>query len=130
MSNDPKKRAPFSRAAEKTIAEFRRIHPAEPARMRRRPTRDLAEVLEEVRVHHRIGRDAPEDAVRNAWSDVVGTANAAYSHPLRIEGRRLIVQATHSVVRNELFHHRREIIERVKKLPGCDAVSDLHLRAG
>lgn len=130
MTQGPGKGTPFSRLAEKTIGEFRRVGTGDPDKMRRRPTRDLAEVMEELRVKHRIGRAAPEDAVREAWSDLVGTANAAYSHPLRIEGRRLIVQATHSVVRNELFLHRREIVERVKKLPGCGSVTDLHLRAG
>ena len=130
MKDDPKPLAAFTRLAERTIAEFRRIDPGVPAKMRRRPTHDVADLMEELRVQHRIGRAAPEDAVREAWAELVGAANAAYSHPLRIEGRRLIVQATHSVVRNELFLHRREIVERVQKLPGCDIVSHLHLKAG
>jgi hypothetical protein len=130
VSKEPQNLAVFTRLAEKTIAEFRRIDPGVPARMRRRPTQAVADLIEELRVKHRIGREAPEDAVRLAWAEVVGSANASYSHPLRIEGSRLIVQATHSVVRNELFLHRREIVERIRKLPGCDVVSHLQLKAG
>ena len=120
----------FSRRAQKTIAEFRRVPTGEPNAMRKRVTKDLADLIEELRVKHRIGRAAPEDAIREAWPEIVGSANATYSHPLRIEGRKLIVQATHSVVRNELFLHRKEIASRLQKLPGCAEVKELHIRAG
>ena len=79
---------------------------------------------------HRIGRSAPEEAVREHWAELVGEANAAYSHPLPdLEGRRLVVQVSHGVVRNELFLHREEIVDRIQKLPGCAAVTELHIRA-
>lgn len=120
----------FSRGAQKTIAEFRRVPVGEPRNMRKRPTKDLSDLVEELRLKHRIGRAAPEDAIREAWPEIVGGANATYSHPLRIEGKRLIVQATHSVVRNELFLHRKEIAARLQKLPGCADVTELHIRAG
>jgi hypothetical protein len=126
----PKEPRNFSKRAEQTIAEFRRIHPNEPARMQRRPTKELSELMENLRVEHRIGRLAPEDAVREAWSEVVGPANASYSYPQRVEGRKLMVVATHSVVRNEIFLHRHEILERVRKLPGCEPVTELHIKAG
>jgi hypothetical protein len=127
MAKEPR---PFSKRAEQTIAEFRRIHPNVPAKMQRRETRELSELMEVLRVEHRIGRLAPEDAVREAWPAVVGPANASYSYPQRVEGRKLMVVATHSVVRNELFLARHEILERVRKLPGCEAVTELHLKAG
>jgi hypothetical protein len=33
-------------------------------------------------------------------------------------------------VRNELFMHRAEIVERIQKLPGCAVIKELNLRAG
>jgi hypothetical protein len=42
----------------------------------------------------------------------------------------LTVLAAHSVVRNELFHHRDEIVARIRKLPGCAAVKAISLRVG
>jgi len=126
----PKETRSFSKRAEKVIGEFRRIHPNEPEKMQRRPTKELSELIENLRVEHRIGRLAPEDAVREAWREIVGSANATYSYPQRVEGRKLMVVATHSVVRNEIFLHRHEILERVRKLPGCEPVTELHIKAG
>jgi hypothetical protein len=128
MPQEPK---PFSKLAEGLIASFRRIPGEEPSRMRKRPTREVGAVVEELRIKHRIGRDSPEEAIRERWPDLVGAANAAYSHPVRIEAeRRLIVHATHSVVRNELFLHRAEIVGRLQALPGCAGVRELRIRAG
>ena len=119
----------FSKSAERTIGEFRRILSDDPARMRRRPTKELGAVLEELMVKHRIGRSSPEEAVREHWTELVGGANAEYSHAARLEGRRLIVLVTHGVVRNELFLNRAEIVARIQKLPGCSGVTELHIRA-
>ena len=113
------------------IGEFRRIPSGEPPKMRRRDTQDLASVLETLRVKFQIGRSSPEDAIREQWPELVGPANASYSHPIRIEyDRRLLVQASHAVVRNELFLHRATIVERIQKLPGCATVTELHIKAG
>ena len=127
MAKEPRS---FSKLAERIIGQFRGIHPNEPARKQRRATQELSELMESLRVEHRIGRLAPEDAVREAWATIVGPANASYSYPQRVEGRKLTVAATHSVVRNEIFLHRHEVLERVRKLPGCEAVTELHLKAG
>jgi len=127
----PDEPAPFSKAAEKLIADFRRVSLGEPAKMRRRATKDIGSVLEDLRVKYQIGRSSPEQAISERWPELVGTANAAYSHPARIDfGRRLVVHVTHSVVRNELFLHREAIVGRVQKLPGCAKVTSLHLLPG
>jgi len=41
-----------------------------------------------------------------------------------------VVAAAHAVVRNELFHHRQAIVEKLRQLPGCKGVKLLNLRAG
>jgi hypothetical protein len=40
------------------------------------------------------------------------------------------VNASHAVVRNELFLHRAEIVARIRKLPGCAGVQELWVKAG
>src|SRR5580698_8377368 len=118
------KNPPFSRSARKLIGDFRGLPLDEPAKMRRRETKDLASVIEELRIRHGIGRTTPEQSLRDLWSELVGAANASYSHPARIDyGRRLIVAVSHSVVRNELFLHRAAIVERIQKVPGCAGVT-------
>ena len=121
----------FGRHVETLIGEFRGVPPDGPPKMRRRPTREMAAVIEELLVKHRIGRAAPEEAIRENWASIVGEANASYSHPARIErGRRLLILASHPVVRNELFLNRETILDRIRKLAGCGDITGLHVRAG
>jgi hypothetical protein len=120
----------FSKLAETLIGDLRGLASEDPARAKKRPTLPLSELVEQLLQKHRIGRDAPEHTIREHWKDLVGTANATYSHPVTIERNRLLVLATHAVVRNELFHHREQIVARIRKLPGCEHVKALNLRSG
>ena len=127
----PEEPPQFSRAAEEMIASLRRLPLEIPRGMRKRPTKDLAPLIESILLKFQIGRDSPEQTIRDKWSEIVGSANASYSHPARIERERsLVVLASHSVVRNELFHHRLLILEKIQKLPGCDHIREINIRAG
>jgi len=127
MADQPR---PFSKVAEDLIASFRRVPRDEPPRQRKRPTREAGEAIGELLAKYHIGRTSLEDTIREHWAEIVGAANAEYSHALRLDGRRLAVQASHAVVRNELFLHRATIVERIRKLPGCSAVKEIWVRAG
>ena len=128
MAKDP---TPFSFQAEKLIAALRRVPDTTPPRMKKRPTKELSGLVEELMVKFQIGRDSPEQLIRDNWPELVGPANAHYSHAAQIDPRgRLTVLAGHAVVRNELFIHRQMIVERIRKLPGCGHVRELNIRAG
>lgn len=128
MSNEPQS---FSKVAERLIGDFRRVPSNEPRKMRRRPTRELTSIIDELMVKHQIGRSSPEQTIRDHWPELVGEANASYSHAVHLDARhRLTVHASHAVVRNELFLHRATIVERIQKLPGCTEVKFLNIRAG
>jgi hypothetical protein len=121
----------FSKAAEELIGDLRGIPFDEPRRMQRRPTKAMAPLIEELLVKYQVGRHSPEQTIRDHWAEMVGTANAAYSHPVRIDrGKSLFVLVSHGVVRNELFLHREAILEKIQQLPGCDHVREINLRAG
>jgi hypothetical protein len=120
----------FSKLAEELVGDLRGIPSDEPRRSKKRATQPIAAVVEQLLVKHQIGRPSPEQAIRDHWAELVGAANAAYSHPARIERSRLTVLAAHAVVRNELFMNRAEIVSRIRKLPGCAGVKSLNLRAG
>lgn len=124
----------FSRLAEELVGDLRGVAYNEPRRSRARPTQQLAAVVEQLLQAHQIGRESPEQTIRDNWRALVdpngGNANSIHSHPARIERNMLLVLVPHAVVRNELFHHRAEIVARIKKLPGCGHVKALNLRAG
>jgi hypothetical protein len=120
----------FSKLAEELVGDLRGVEFDEPRRSHKRPTKDLSAVVEELMVKHQIGRPSAEQSIRDRWAELVGAANASYSHAARIERGRLIVLAAHSVVRNEIFLHREEIVQRIRKLPGCEGLRSLNIRAG
>lgn len=120
----------FSKIAEELVGDLRGIASDDPPRARSRASKPVANLVEELLQKYQIGRDTPEHMIREHWVELVGSANASYSHPAMIDRNRLIVLAAHAVVRNELFHHRAEIVARIKKLRGCEHVKALNLRPG
>lgn len=120
----------FSKLAEELVGDFRGVEFDDPKRSVKRPTQDLHTLVEELLSKYQIGRSSPEQTIREKWPELVGVANATYSHAVAIERNRLLVLAAHSVVRNELFHHREEIVARIRQLPGCEGVKSLNIRAG
>lgn len=120
----------FSKLAEELVGDLRGVPSDEPRRSKKRATQSLATIVEQLMVQHQIGRPSAEQTIRDRWPELVGAANAAYSHAARIERNRLTVFVAHSVVRNELFLHRDEIVARLRKLPGCADLKSLNLRAG
>jgi hypothetical protein len=126
MPEEPKE---FSREVENLIAGLREL-PEDQGRSKRRKTAELGPLIDELLVKYRISHDSLEHSIREKWPEVVGVANATYSHPLVVERNQLIVLTSHAVVRNELFLHRLSILEKVKKLPGCSGIRGLALRSG
>lgn len=126
MADAPKE---FSHEVENLIASFRGV-PEDETRARNRKTQDLGALIDELLVKYRISHDSLEHSIREKWPELVGVANATYSHPVVVERGQLLVLCSHAVVRNELFHHRLQILEKLRKLPGCDKIRGLTLRAG
>ncbi|RXK53261.1 DUF721 domain-containing protein [Oleiharenicola lentus] len=118
----------FSREVENLIAGFRGL-PVDEGRSKRRKTQELGPLIDELLVKYRISHDSLEHSIREKWPELVGVANATYSHPLIVERNLLVVLVSHAVVRNELFHHRSMILEKLRKLPGCDGIKGLALRS-
>ena len=113
------------------IGELRGVPTDIPARQRKRPTKPLGQLVEDLLAKHHIGRSSPEQSIRDHWPEVVGATNAQYSHAVTIDARgKLIVLAQHAVVRQELSMHRRMIVSRIQKLAGCSHVRELTVRAG
>jgi hypothetical protein len=126
MSDEPKE---FSRAVENLIAGFR-VLPEDSSRSKRRTPTDLTARVDELLIKYRISHDSLEHSIREKWVELVGVANASYSHPVVVEKGLLVVLVSHAVVRNELFLHRQSILEKLRKVPGCTAIKGLALRTG
>jgi hypothetical protein len=126
MSDEPKE---FSRAVENLIADLREL-PESKSRAKNRKPSELGTLVDELLVKYRISHDSLEHSIREKWPELVGVANASYSHPIAVERNLLVVLVSHAVVRNELFQHRETIMEKLKQLPGCAHLKGLALRTG
>ncbi|MDR0353392.1 MAG: DUF721 domain-containing protein [Opitutaceae bacterium] len=140
MPDEPR---PFSRHAEELIGEFRRLPETpkgernlegrrpDPKRTGERAARPLAELVGALLVKYKIGIESAEQTIRDHWPELVGPVLAHHSHAATLDTRgKLAVLVPDSVARNELFFHRKLIVARIQKLPGCAHVRALHLRAG
>src|ERR1700741_4212287 len=120
----------FSKLAEELVGDLRGVPFEEPRRQVKRPAKPLAGLVEDLMVKYQVGRPSAEQTIRDHWAELVGAANAAYAHAVRIDKTQLLVLVSHAIVRSELFHHRVEIVQRIRKLPGCEGVKSLNLRTG
>lgn len=120
----------FSRTVENMIADLRGL-PRNRSRSKLRDTVPIGGLVAGVMEKYRVGMPSREDTIMQNWVDVVGAAAAQYAHLLRIESeRRVYVAVTNQIVRQELFFHRKLILQRIQALPGCKDIRELTLRAG
>ena len=120
----------FSHLARELISDFRKLPNEEPARMKKRPVKELGGLMADLRVKYRIGVDSPEYVIREHWPEITGPL-AQYSHATTINQQGLLtVLVSHGVAREELRSQQKQILAKIKKLPGCGHVRGINLRAG
>jgi hypothetical protein len=121
----------FSRSIENLIADFRGV-PGDESRSKKRNDQPLGAAIDKLLRKYHIGDDAPDHTIRKHWAEIVGHANAAYSHPVKIDGKtgKLLVMVSHAVVRDELRLLETILLQRVRQLHDCDKVTGLTIRAG
>ncbi len=120
----------FPRHIENLIASFRGL-PPDRSRSKLRETRPVGDAIAEIVDQFRIGLPSLETAIMENWDKIVGPANAGFVHLLKIENeRRALIAVTNPVVRQELFFHRKLLLQRIQALPGCSGIREIVLRAG
>ena len=120
----------FSREIENLIASLRGL-PGDDARTKRRREQPLGDAIDKLLRKYSVGIEAPDHTIRQHWAEIVGSANAAYSHPVKIDTKgKLLVLVSHAVVRDEIRLLDTIILQRVRQLNGCEKVVGLTLRAG
>ncbi len=120
----------FSRPIENLIAELRGV-PANDSRSKLRREQPLGDAIDKLLHKYKVGVDAPDHTIRQHWAEIVGNANAGYSHPVKVDTKgKLLVLVSHAVVRDELRLLETIILQRVRQLRGCERITGLTLRAG
>ncbi len=123
-------RVGFTREVENLIASLRGL-PENRSRSIPRESRSLQSLIPKLLEDHLASSESLEEQIAKEWETIIGSANAAYARPLRVESKsRLFVAVSNNVIRQELFFHRKLILERVRNLPGCSTIREVVLRTG
>ncbi len=120
----------FPRPIENLIANLRSL-PEDKNYSIDRPAWSLDTLLETLIQEYKIGDLRPEESLITHWRDIVGRMHADRCRPLRIEKeRKLIVAVTNPILRQELKFKHNEIMERLKKIEGCEKIEKIVFKAG
>ncbi len=121
----------FSKLAEELVGDLRGIATVAPRRQVKRATRPAGEFIQALVAKYHLGESSPVQSLRDQWGEVVTPTLAAYSHVAEIsESGWLVVIVSNSVAKQELSNNRRLFLGRIKKVPGCEAIKGINLRAG
>ena len=66
--------------------------------------------------------------VADAWRDVMGPAISKYTTQLKLDGDRLIVQLSSSVLREELSYGKEKIMRNLNEELGKEVITKVVLR--
>ncbi|MBN1781994.1 DUF721 domain-containing protein [bacterium] len=78
---------------------------------------------------HDLGIEAPVQRYKAIalWPEIVGPGIAEVTEPKSMSGTKLIVRVTNDVWRHELLYHLPEIIVKINKRLGIQAVEEIIL---
>lgn len=93
--------------------------------MRRANTRTISEVLKEYVEAFKLQGKLGEVKIINGWPDVVGERIAARTKEIKIFNRKLYVKIQSSIIRQELFMIRTELVKRLNEKAGDNVIDDL-----
>ncbi len=121
---------PFNRQAMNLIANFQGL-PGHPSRAYFRKEKGLDEVMDRIIERFQIQDTRPEEVIAAHWIAIVGNRYSQYSYPVRLDrGKRLFVAVSNSIVKQEMWFHRKQILQRLKLIHHGVEIRDIVLRAG
>ena len=96
--------------------------------MRRTQTRAIGEILEEFFKRPYVARKVAEGKLPEFWREVVGEYVASLTNEVRRERGILHVSVSSSVVRNDLFFKRDQIMQLINQRAGIQLVNAVIIR--
>lgn len=90
--------------------------------------RPMKEVLGDFVSQNNLQKGMDKVSVAETWAAVMGPAIAKYTTQTKLDGDRLIVQLSSSVLREELNYGNKKIIANLNEALGRELVKKLVLR--
>ena len=91
-------------------------------------TAPLEAALHNAIVQQGLDRGIREQRLFIQWEEIVGTAIARHSKPVRLRNGLLWVQVTEAAWRQELSLMRIELVAKINTAVGSDLVKEIRLR--
>ncbi|MBC9888910.1 MAG: DUF721 domain-containing protein [Opitutae bacterium] len=134
MGDDPEPNMPenrsFNQQAMNLIADFQGL-PITNTRASMGKDLGLDTIMDRLIVRFQIQGARPEETIAAHWMTIVGERFAQHSFPVRLDrGTRLFVAVSNSVVRQEMWFRRKEILERLKIILKGTEIREIVLRSG
>ena len=93
--------------------------------MRKSNTQKINEVLDDSLKSLNIDHKLDEVRLINSWEEVVGKTITKYTNGLFIKKKKLFVNLDSSVVRNELYMIKDELIDALNKKAGKKIIEEI-----
>ncbi len=90
--------------------------------------RSMKDVLGDFVTKNKLQKGMDKVSVADAWAAVMGPAIAKYTTQTKLDGTRLIVQLSSSVLREELNYGNKKIIANLNEALGRELIDKLILR--
>ncbi len=96
--------------------------------MRRTQTRLIGDILEEFFKRPYVARKIAEGKLPEFWREIVGEHVAMLTNDVRLEHGILHVSVSSSVVRNDLFYRRDQLVQLINERAGVHLVNAVIIR--
>ena len=96
--------------------------------MKRSKTVRIGEVLDEFFKRPYVAAKLAEGHLPDYWREVVGSYAADHTIELRLENHILHVRMASSVLRQELFYHREDVMARLNVRAGMRLINAIIVR--
>jgi predicted nucleic acid-binding Zn ribbon protein len=96
--------------------------------MRRTQTRAIGEILEEFFKRPYVARKIAEGKLPEFWREIVGEYIVSLTNEERLERGILHVSVSSSVVRNDLFFKRDQLMQLINQRAGMQLVNAVIIR--
>ena len=93
--------------------------------MRRKNTEKISDILSQVLKQNHLDERLYETKVVNSWPVILGENIRKYTTDIYFQNKKLYVQLSSSVLRQELFLTREEIKNSLNKHVGADVVKEI-----
>lgn len=119
----------FSRSVQKLVANFKGI-PESTVDKPLRPVGQIDNLIDDILDKYQINQPKVEESIMAHWRNIIGSEDASRCSPSKIlNGKTLVIVSPNPIIRQHLQFERRAVIKRIQRLPGCQSIRELLIRA-